>query len=322
MKKNYKNILMFGLVVVVVGAISFGIWYLAKKDMERAEAETKQSIPVTPAMVIKGLTLEQTSGNRIEWVLNSNYANIFTTPSDQIVFKDVKASVYGTKDPNEVYNVNSLGGTYYTKDEKINLEGDVVLSTSKGYTFYTDDALYDISKKKISTGSKVLAKGSANNGEKLDVDGKGLKGDIVAGDFMLMDRVTASLGSKLNIKSKQAMFNTKKDKVTFGGGVSAQKEKMTISGGKISVGYNNKGEMNDMNVEGNVVINTNNKKALCDHALIKANSDEIVLTGKPEFHSGSDIIVGEKIVFFSDTEEVFVSKVKATVTEKAVRRKK
>lgn len=250
------------------------------------------------------------------------YADVFGTPSSQIVFNDVKAFVYGTKDQNEIYTINSLDGTYWTKDDKINLEGNVVIGTSKGYSFYTDDVLYDIGRKKMSTKSNVSAKGSVDKGDKLYIEGAGLKGDIVEGDFYLVDKVDAKLGTKLDIKSKKAVFNTKKNNVTFDGGVSARKEKVDISGGKISVGYNKKGEMNDMNVEGDVAIKTNKKRALCDHAVIKANSDEIVLTGKPEFHSGSDIIVGEKIVFFSDSEEVYVSKVKATVTEKAVRRKK
>ena len=322
MKNGYKKILTVSIIVLVGAAIFFAVWYLAKSDMEKAEANAKKSMMVSPAMAIKGLVLEQTNGNKIEWTLNSKYANVFGTPGNQIVFDNVRAYVYGTKDPSEVYTINSLGGTYWTKDDKIDLEGNVVVGTAKGYSFYTDEALYDINKKKISTKSNVSAKGSADKGEKLYVEGTGMKGDVAEGDFYLIDKVVANLGTKLNIKSKTAVFNTKKNNVTFDGGVSARKDKVNISGGKMSVGYNKKGEMNDMNVEGDVAINTNKKKALCDHAVIKANSDEIVLTGKPEFHSGSDIIVGEKIVFFSDSEEVFVSKVKATVTEKAVRRKK
>ena len=322
MKNGYKKMIVWSVIAIVIAAIFFTIWYLAKSDMEKAEANAKKNMEPTPAMAIKGLVLEQTNGNKIEWVLNSKYANVFGTPGSQIVFSDVKAFVYGTKDPSEIYTINSLGGTYWTKDDKIDLSGNVVLGTAKGYSFYTDEALYDINKKKISTKSNVSAKGSADKGERLYVEGVGLKGDVAEGDFYLIDKVIATLGTKLNIKSKKAVFNTKKNNVTFDGGVSAQKEKVNISGGKLSVVYSKKGEMNDMNVEGDVAIKMNKKRALCDHAVIKANSDEIVLTGKPEFHSGSDIIVGEKIVFFTDSEEVYVSKVKATVTEKAVRRKK
>jgi LPS export ABC transporter protein LptC/lipopolysaccharide transport protein LptA len=321
MKNGYKKILTVSILVIIGAAIFCAVWYLAKSDLEKIEANAKKSAAPSPAMAIKSLVLEQTNGNKVEWVLNSKYANVFGTPGTQLVFDGVKAFVYGTKDPNEVYTIDSLGGTYWTKEDKINLEGNVVVGTSKGYSFYTDDALYDISKKKISTNSNVSAKGTADKGDKLYVQGTGMKGNIAVGDFYLMDKVDATLGTKLDIKSKKAVFNTQKNNVTFGGGVSARKDKVDISGGEIFVGYNKKGEMNDMKVEGEVAIQTNNKKALCDHALIKANSDEIVLTGRPEFHSGSDIIVGQKIVFFTDSDEVYVSKVKATVTEEARRKK-
>jgi len=321
MKKTRRNILLSSVILVSCAAILFGVWYLTELEVRDSNARAKKGIVYAPAMSIKGFRLEQTNADKLEWVINSKAANMYGTPNNQIVFSGVNALIYGTTDKTEVYTVNATTGSYWTKEDKINLVDNVVVGTSKGYTFYTQDALYDIAKKKISTKSSVNAKGTSSDGQAVNINGDGLKGDVSAGDFYLTDNVVATMGNKLNIKSSRAVFNTKRDNITFDGGVSAQKEKINIGGDKLSVGYNRKGTMDDMDVIGAVVIKTGDKKALCNNALIKANSDEIILTGKPEFHSGKDIIVGEKIVFFSNSEEVYVSKVKAAVSEKAVRKK-
>jgi len=321
MKSLYKKILLYSAVVIACTAMFFGVWYLTELEIMKSRAKSKKAIVYTPSMTIKGFKLEQTNGNKIEWVLNSKLANMYGTPNNQMIFSDVNALVYGTSDPNEVYTINAATGSYWTKEDKINLTDDVVVTTSKGYTFYTQNALYDIARKKISTKSSVNAKGTSSDGNAVNIDGAGLKGSIADGDFYLTDDVVATLGTKLNIKSNKAVFNTKRNSITFDGDVSAQKEKISIGGKKLSVGYDTKGVIKDMDVEGKVVIITGDKKALCDNALIKGSSDEIILTGKPEFHSGKDIIVGEKIVFFTNSDEVYVSKVRAAVSEKGVKKK-
>lgn len=321
MKNIYKKIFLFSAVVIASAAMFFGVWYLTELEIKQSRARAKKAITYTPAMTIKGLKLEQTNGDKVEWTLNSRSAHIYGSPNNQMIFSDVDALVYGTNDQNEVYKINAATGSYWTKDDRISLADNVVVGTSKGYTFYTEDALYDIAKKKISTKSSVNAKGTSSDGDAVNMDGNGLKGDVGTGVFNLIDDVVATMGKKLNIKSNKAVFNTKDHNITFDGDVSAKKEKIDIGGDRISVGYDKKGAMKDMDVQGKVVIKTGDKKALCDNALIKANSDEIILTGKPEFHAGKDIIVGEKIVFFTDSEEVYVSKVKAAVSEKAVRKK-
>jgi LPS export ABC transporter protein LptC/lipopolysaccharide transport protein LptA len=321
MKSAYKKILFSSVITVVIAAILFGAWYLTEAELKNSKAKSKKTIFSTPSMTIKGFVLEQTNGDKIDWTLNSKGANMFGAPSNQMIFSEVNALVYGTKDQKEVYTINAATGSYLTKEDKINLKDDVVVKTTSGYTFYTQEALYDIAKKKISTKASVNAQGSSSSGEAVNIAGNGLKGDIAVGDFYLIEDVVATMGKKLNIKSNKAVFNTKQKNILFDGDVSAQKEKITIGGDKMSVGYDKKGVMNDMDVQGKVVIKTGDKKALCENALIKVSSDEIVLTGKPEFHAGKDIIVGDKIVFFTNSEEVYVSKVRAAVSEKAVRKK-
>jgi len=91
----------------------------------------------------------------------------------------------------------------------------------------------------------------------------------------------------------------------------------------LKLGYTPKGDLQDIEVTGGVKIRAGQEKyALCEKALIRGSSSEVILTGKPEFHADGDIIVGQKIVFFTDSDEVYVEKVKAEVSEKTVRKKK
>ena len=328
MKQTRKKILIWSVIILVGASIAAGIWWFSRTVVQGAKVKISKSKPQKlPAMTIKGFSLEQTDGDKLEWILNAKQAYMYGIPNNQMAFDDVNALVYGSSGikgstKQEVYTVTAVSGTYYTKQDKVDLDGNVVVGTSDGYSFYTDSANYDIAKRKISTDDPVYAKGESKKSGALYVEGEGLEGNTELGEFLLSGSVLAKLGTKLDVKSKKATFNTKKETVVFDGGVSARKEKLNITGKKMSLGYDKNGEISDMEVLGNVAINVDNKKALCDNAVIRGSSSEVVLTGRPEFHSGKDIIVGEKIVFFTDSDEVYVSKVKASVSGKGAGGKK
>ncbi|MCX6111762.1 MAG: hypothetical protein NTY22_00520, partial [Proteobacteria bacterium] len=152
------------------------------------------------------------------------------------------------------------------------------------------------------------------------VYGKGMKGNADAGDFSITDDVFTKIGDNLQIQSSRATVNIKNSKAVFIKGITAKKNKINIRGDKLEVVYTKDGGVKDIGVEGNVRLNVEKKLALCDNAIIKGSSTEIVLTGKPELHMNGDIMVGEKIVFNTDNDEVFVERVKADVAQKGYKK--
>ena len=312
-KKTIRSLIIFSL-VFVVGYFT----YLKVKDVLSGPDSSLTDVFIKkgePSMKITGFRLEESKGEKLEWILIASEADMFKDKGE-ILFKSVNTEVVGDGQKRDGYTIKSDTGTYYTKDDKINFEGEVGIQTSDGYNFLTDNVSYAAKGKKLETGAPVTISGTSKKGEKIFVYGKGLKGSTDAGDFSILDNVMTKIGKNLQVQSQTATVNTKKSKVTFVKGITARKDKINIKGDKLEVTYGKNGDVNDIDVEGNVKLNVDKKMALCDNAVIKGNSTDIVLTGKPELHISGDIMVGEKIVFNTENDEVFVERVKADVSQK------
>jgi len=312
-KKTIRSLIIFSL-VFIVGYFA----YLKVKDMLSGSDNVLSSVLINkgePTMKIIGFRLEESKGEKLEWVLSASEAKMFKDKGE-ILFSTVNTQVMGDDSKKGGYTIKSNTGTYYTKDDKINFDGGVGIKTSDGYDFLTDSVSYVAKGKKMETNAPVTISGTSKKGEKIYVSGKGLKGNADSGDFNILDNVETKVGKHLQVQSQNAMVNVKKSKVVFSKGIIAKKDKINIKGDKLEVSYGKSGDVNDIDVEGNVKLNVDKKMALCDNAVIKGNSTEIVLTGKPELHMSGDIMVGERIVFNTENDEVFVERVKADVSQK------
>ena len=312
-KKTIISMIIFSF-VFIVGYFA----YLKVKDVLSGSDNVLSNVLLNkgePSMKIIGFRLEESKGEKLEWVLSANEAKMFKDKGE-ISFSSVSTQVMGDDKKQDGYTIKSKTGTYYTKDDKINFAGEVGIRTSDGYDFATDNVSYVAKSKKLDTDAPVTINGTSQKGEKIYVSGKGLKGNTDAGDFNILDDVVTKVGKHLEVQSQSAMVNVKKSKVIFKKGITAKKDKINIKGDKLEVSYGKNGDVNDIDVEGNVKLNVDKKMALCDNAVIKGNSTDIVLTGKPELHMSGDIMVGEKIVFNTENDEVFVERVKADVSQK------
>jgi lipopolysaccharide transport protein LptA len=243
--------------------------------------------------------------------------------SEKLLFIDVRAIVNADLEGKDVYNISSELGSYQIKNDKVVLEKNVSVSTSHGYKVLTDKLEYFAKTKKINSSDIVSISGKTPSGEQLSIEGIGINGDLGSGDFSIVKKISTKFGKNLMISSQHASFNTNKDVVVFEKDLVAKKDNLDIKGDKLVVKYVSTGEIKDIEVLGNVMIQAGDKKyALCDRAVMKDRSSQVELTGKPEFHVDKDIIVGQKIVFFADSDEVYVEKVKAEVSEQTVRKKK
>ncbi|MEI6079032.1 MAG: LPS export ABC transporter periplasmic protein LptC [bacterium] len=316
-KKTILSIIIFSLV--------FLTGYFTYFKIKNVLSQKESFFPIIavkhegPTMRIKGFKLEESNGEKLEWVLAADEAQMFKDKGE-ILFTTVSTDVKGDGKKKEGYVIKSSSGMYYTKEDKINFSGKVDVNTSNGYNFTTESVLYTAKDKKLATDDDIAVKGTLEKGDKIFVTGKGFNGNAETGDFNIRDKVYTKVGANLEIKSNKVTINTKKSTAIFVNEIVAKKDKMNIKGDKLEVTYGKSGDVNDIDVEGNVKLMMDKKVALCDNAVIKGNSSEIVLTGKPELHVGEDIMVGEKIVFFTDNDEVFVEKVKADVSRRGYKK--
>ncbi len=317
-----KKTVIIAVSVVALIALTYFAYVKIKKALTYADA-SPTSIPIdeAPTMVIDVFKLEETEGLNSEWMLTAQKAEMFKK-SGRIIFNKVDATVNGDAQGKTNYKINSDQGAYIIDEDKIILEKNVVITTSQGYKIITEMLEYYSKSKKINTPLPVSVSGKSPSGQVLNIDGVGISGDLGTGDFKIAKKISTKLGPKLEISSEKAEFNTNSNKVIFEKDITAKKDGLDIKGEKLVVSYSSTGEIKNIEVSDGVKIKIGKKYALCDHALIKGGSSEVVLTGKPEFHAGRDVMVGQKIVFFADSDEVYVEKVKAEVTEDSVRKKK
>lgn len=313
-------IIIVSAVAVVVASVF--VYKKVRKILTYADIKAGTANPnEIPAMTIKSFKLEETDGPNSRWTLTAQKADMFKN-SGRILFDKVETLVNADALGKTNYKITSDKGTYFINSDKVVLDTNVVVQTSQGYKVLTDSIEYFAKTKRIKSSSPVTIQGKSPSGQMLDINGEGISGDLGTGDFKITKKINTKFGPKLEISSGTSEFNTNKNMVVFEKDLLAKKDGLDITGDKLIARYSEKGELGDIEVMGDVRIKAEKRYALCNHALIKAGSSEVVLTGKPEFHSGRDVIVGKKIVFFADSDEVYVEKVKAEVTEDSMRKKK
>ncbi len=93
---------------------------------------------------------------------------------DLLDLENPKASL--TQADKTTLGAQSVKGTYEQKTQKLNLNGDVVLTYSEGYTLKTQELRVDIPTQKAFSGRDVFIEGPAGT-----LEAKGLEGDATSG---------------------------------------------------------------------------------------------------------------------------------------------
>lgn len=299
MKKKYIAI----SILILVFLIMFFLF-------QRKDEDSKTNNQTDYYMYIEDFKLFKSDGDKIIWILNAKTANMHNK-KNKIEFIDLNVTVY-TGD--EEYLITSDKGLYFIKGEVIELSGNVILTTDKFYKITTEHIKYYTKDEKIKTELPVKITGfNYKTKEKINLDGVGLNGDIKEGVFNVLDNVYANIENNMDVVSNYAKLNTKVNEFTFLSDVVANKMGLIINSELLLLSYDKKGEIKELEASKKVKLIIKDKKAICDKALIQNSGKKIVMIGRPEFYVGKDIIVGEKIEFFTDKDEVRVSKVKAEI---------
>jgi lipopolysaccharide export system protein LptC len=84
-----------------------------------------------------------------------------------------------TMNDGTVLDGHAASGLYEQKTQKLNLEGDVHLNTSDGYTLITEELRVDIATQKTYSGRDVRVEGKTGT-----LEAKGLEGDVETGTMI------------------------------------------------------------------------------------------------------------------------------------------
>jgi LPS export ABC transporter protein LptC/lipopolysaccharide transport protein LptA len=262
-----------------------------------------------PGMFIEEFNLREESKKDINWVLDSKNA-IMYEKKGFIEFKDVTTDIY--KKDYKLYALKSDKGKYLIKKDKIKLLENVTIKTNNGFLIKTDFIDYDSKKRTVKTNSFVEVDGFSNK-DKIHLEGYGVEGFLDQDVFYLKSNVKANLSDDMTVKSNNAKFSSSEKNATFLENVRANKSGIEIKADILKISYDENTNLNDIYVYNHVVLKFDNKEAMCEQAVILNSSKKIVMYGNPELYVENDVIVGEKIEFYTDSDEVYVSKVKAEV---------
>lgn len=112
----------------------------------------------------------------------------------------------------------------------------------------------------------------------------------------------------ITIKSNELTADNKGKTAIFVGKVVAKQGEMTIFADKLVINYSdNKGEIKNMEADGNVRIVQQDRTGLSTHAVYDSASGRITLTGNPRVIKGTDSVKGKEIVYFVDDDKSMVS---------------
>lgn len=118
---------------------------------------------------------------------------------------------------------------------------------------------------------------------------KGVSSNL--GKFQPSDKPVHITADSLEADNKQGV-------VLFKGNVVARQEDMVIFSDAMTVNYDEKGGMKQINAIGNVKITRGDRVATAQKVVFYNPEQKIVLTGNPRVWQGADLVSGERITLF------------------------
>jgi lipopolysaccharide transport protein LptA len=106
------------------------------------------------------------------------------------------------------------------------------------------------------------------------------------------------------IVSKRLDFDYSKHTAVFDGDVVVTDPRVRILADQITALFNTNNQPDMITAVGNVRIEQENRKAVCDRAVYSLRSGLLVLTGKPKVVQEGNVLSGSRIIFSRDDDKV------------------
>jgi len=190
MKKTKIAIL---LSIVLIGGIALvSLWanFRERKASEAVEKLPKVSTGGADMRLEKIRFVEDKHGQKT-WELEAKSVNQYQD-QNTMVLEDVKVTFYA-KEGRTIF-LTGKQGKVYQDSKNVELEGDVVLTSSDGYQLKTHSVSYRHSGKIVSTSDPVEIEG-----EQLRMTGKGMLVDMEAKTFKILSQVKTQLRGRKKV---------------------------------------------------------------------------------------------------------------------------
>ncbi len=287
-------------------------------------SQSPHSTVTTMSQVMRGVHLVETGQGRKEWELDSDYAQGF---KDKGIWKlkGVHVKFFGSSET--TYTVTGDSGSIETETKNMEIEGNVVTTTTDGYLFKSKSLHYTSNPRTLVSDDDVFIVGPKEIDGQFEVSGKGLNAELDSNIMSLKKNVHAvksiSPGKTMTIRSNWARVNSKNSEAHFEDDVQVDIENMRMTGSKADFEYEQKTHLlRSLNMVGNVKVTDQNHWASSKRAQVLFASNEFILTGEPRVIQDDNELRGTEIRFINGGKEVRVSKARARVDNNEVEERK
>lgn len=110
--------------------------------------------------------------------------------------------------------------------------------------------------------------------------------------------------NKTVVTAKQLSYDYKRSIADFDGDVVVVDPQVRLKADKMTIIFDKTNEVKSITSLGNVVIDSEDKRATCDKAVYIAKTGEVIMTGNAKLTKGEDVVTSERITFFLNDETV------------------
>lgn len=300
---------------------------LAPKMLDHVDADdlAENAVQETPrnesaAQVMVGINVVETRDERKDWELWADRA-VSVYGEGDLELENVKVRFFGTDGVD--FLVTGERGVVEAETKNMEVQGEVIMKSSNGYTFNTDNLVYDSEHRLLGSNSpvKVLGPRLPERVKRLRINGMGMAVDLLSESMKIRSDVTASRGvpkkasQQLDISSGSAMLSSKNQAISFNDDVKMTIEGVSISGPSAKFVYSSDGgRLKAVEMRGGVKVSDWNKFATAENVSVDLDKNRYIFKGRPRVVQDTDELFGDEIIFLDGGKRVKVKNARVKVS--------
>lgn len=311
-------LVLLGMEILTIAPKRLGSSKDSTKPTPQEASKASPSTVSTTLQVMHGVHLVETSLGRKEWELDADDAQGF---KDKGTWKlqGVHVKFFGDKN-SSTYSVKGDSGTIQTETKDMEINGNVLTTTSEGYVFKTTSVSYRAKSRVLSTASHVDIIGPKDKDGQFELSGTGFNANLESSLMEIKKDVRAVKSIPpdrlMNIRSVFAKVYGKTSEAHFENQVQVDIDNVRMTGNQADFVYEkDTHQLKELLMVGNVKVTDQEHWASSQRAQVLFAKNEFILSGNPRVTQNDNELRGEEIRFLDGGKEIKVIKAKARMED-------
>ncbi len=253
-----------------------------------------------------GVRFYESVAGRKRWNIRSRFAEMHRK-ENYAFLEEVNADFFAEKTGNVVVTRSDYGRSLIDKN-MVDLEGNVVIRSKRGYRFNMEKLRYHGEDHHFTSEDPVQMKGPDVERPTMILRGTGLWADVDNEHFKLKRNVAAqkkmSTKEWIKINSRMGEFFTEEQHAIFTGKAHAILPTAEIDSDVFEIAITNDRE--SLTANGNVRLVNRDRIGRAESAFLEVGTGKIVLEGKAQIDSKGNLIEGRRITLYTDDDRIEV----------------